>query len=56
MIDQAYGPQLAGQAYGNGNNPGSDEIIGPISTYAGWQAHDSDINSLISQIFSTMYW
>ena len=44
------------QAYGNGNNPGSDKIDGPISTYAGLQPQNSDMNSLISQIFATMYW
>jgi len=51
------------QAYGNGNNPvgdqayrnGNNEIDGPISTYAGSQPQNSDMNSLISQIFATMY-
>ena len=59
VADQAYGNgnnPVADQAYGNGNNPGSDEINGPISTYAGLQPNNSDLSSLIGQIFATMYW
>ncbi|MGB6594241.1 MAG: hypothetical protein WA323_05920 [Candidatus Nitrosopolaris sp.] len=56
VADQAYGPPVADQAYGNGNNPGSEESNGPISMYAGSHPHNSDISSIISRIFATMYW
>ncbi|MGB8933810.1 MAG: hypothetical protein WCC17_01730 [Candidatus Nitrosopolaris sp.] len=39
---------VADQAYGNGNNPGSEESNGPISMYVGSHPHNSDISSIIS--------